>query len=301
VVASLDFSHLPPLPEDRAALYMRNVIAQLRALPQVESAGTATHIPLDGSSWTLGFRLSTGKGESKFTWVSPGYLETMDKQLLRGRAFNDRDTPSSPRVAVVNQTFVRLFLNGLSPVGVTLRTLAEPNYPATEYQIVGVVKDAKYADLREEIPPEVFGSAQQFGVSAWPNVFIRTSSPPSAAISAVRQKLSQISPEIRSDFRVLETEIQDSLVRERLMAVLSGFFGALAALLAAVGLYGVISYTVAARRNEIGVRLALGATRGSIVGAVMGQASLLLVSGTALGLLLALATAAGARSRFLGV
>jgi predicted permease len=301
VVASLDFSHLPPLPEQRAALYLRNVMEQLRALPQVESAGTSTHVPLDGSSWTLGFHLSDEKGASKFTWVSPGYFETMGMPLLQGRGFSGHDTPSSPRVAVVNQTFARRFLNGLNPLGRTLQTLTEPNYLATEYQIIGVIKDAKYAGLREEIPPEVFASAQQRGASAFQNVFIRSWFPPAAVISAVRQKLNQTSPEIRSDFRVFQTEIQDGLVRERLMAVLSGFFGALAALLAAVGLYGVISYIVLARRGEIGIRLALGATRGSIVRAVLQQASFLFLGGTALGILLSLTVITTARSLLFGL
>lgn len=301
VVASLDFSRLPPLSEDRAVLYVRNVMAQLRALPQVESIGTSTHVPLDGSSWTLGFHLDAARGSSKFTWVSPGYFETLGKPLLRGRPFNDRDTPSSPRVAVVNQTFVRRFAGGANPLGRTLRTLAEPNYPATEYEIIGVVRDAKYAGLREEIPPEVFGAAQQFGVRSRLNVFIRSSSPPAMIVSAVRQRLNQISPEIRSDFRVFRTEIQDSLVRERLMAVLSGSFGALAAFLAAVGLYGVISYIVLAHRNDIGIRLALGATRGSIIRAVMQQALVLLASGTVLGVLLALVATTAGRSLLFGL
>jgi predicted permease len=311
VVASLDFSHIPRLrssngtllewTEDRAALYVRNVMEQLRALPQIESVGTSTHVPLDGSSWTLGFHISGEKGGSKFTWVSPGYFETMGKPLFAGRAFNDHDTPSSPRVAVVNETFVRRFLNARNPLGQAFRTLAEPNYPATEYQIVGVVKDAKYAGLREEIPPEVFASAQQRGASASPNAFIRSSSAPAVVISAVRQKLNQISPEIRSDFHVLETEIRDGLVRERLMAVLSGFFGVVAALLAAVGLYGVISYIVIARRSEIGIRLALGATRGSIIRAVLQQASPLFLGGTALGVLLALIGITAARSLLFGL
>ncbi len=301
VVASLDFSRLPQLTEDRAEVYWRNVMEQLRALPQVASVGTSTHVPLDGSSWTLGFRLATAKGDSKFTWVSPGYFETMGKQLLRGRGFEDRDRPSSPHVAVVNQTFVQRFLRGVNPLGRTLRSIAEPNYPAADYEIVGVVRDAKYAGLREEIPPEVFGSAQQQGVSASPNVFIRSSYPSAMLISAVRQKLNQISPEIRSDFHVLQTDIQDGLVRERLMAVLSGFFGALAALLAAVGLYGVISYLALARRSEIGIRLALGATRGSIIETVLRQASILVLGGIGLGVLLAISTVTAARSLLFGL
>ncbi len=301
VVASLDFSHLRRLPEDQATRYVQNVMEQLRALPEVESAGTSTHIPLDGSSWTLGFRLGSERGDSKFTWASPGYFGALGKPVLAGRDFTEHDSPSSPRVAVVNQTFVRQFLGGANPIGKTLETIAEPDYPAKEYQIIGVVQDAKYAGLREAIPPEVFGSAQQIGVSAWPNVFIRSSAPAGAVISAVRQRLNQISPDIRSNFRVLETEIKDSLVRERLLAVLSGFFGALAALLAGVGLYGVISYIAAARRGEIGIRLALGAPRGSIVRSVLRQALVLLVSGTALGGLLSIAAAAGARSLLFGL
>jgi predicted permease len=304
IVASLDFSHVPGGPamsEKSAALYVRNVMEQLRALPNLQSLGTSTHVPLDGSSWTLGFHLSGAKGSSKFTWVSPGYFDTMGKPILQGRALNDRDSRSFPRIAVVNQTFVRRFLNGVNPVGRTMRTLAEPNYPATEYQIIGVVKDAKYAGLRDEIPPEVFASAQQRGVSAFQNVFIRSSVAPGVLISGVRRKLNQISPEIRSDFRVLETDIQDGLVRERLMAILSGFFGALAALLAAIGLYGVISYTVVAQRYEIGIRLALGATRGSIIKAVMGRASVLLAGGTVVGVLLALTATVTAQSLLFGI
>lgn len=301
VIASLDFSHLAPLPEAPAALYFRSVMDSLRALPQVESAGTSTHVPLDGSSWTLGFNMSGEKGDSKFTWVSPGYFETMGKPLIQGRTINDHDTPSSPRVAIVNQTFARRFSSGASPIGRTLRTLAEPDYPATEYQIVGIVKDAKYAGLREEIPPEVFASAPQRGASAYPTVFIRSASPPEAVIAAVRQRLFQISPEIHASFGLLETEIRDGLVRERLMAVLSGFFGALAALLAAIGLYGIISYLVAARRGEIGIRLALGATRASVVRAILRQASPLLLSGVALGVLLALSALTAARSLLFGL
>ncbi len=301
VIASLDFSHVAPLSEEQATLYWRNVMEQLRSLPEVKSAGISSHIPLDGSSWTLGFHLSSEQGASKFTWVSPGYFATMGKPVLAGRALNDHDILSSPRVAVVNETFVRQFLKGGNPIGEAFRTIAEPNYPATRYQIVGVVKDAKYADLREPIPPEVFASAEQRGVSAFPNVFIRSSSPPTALISAVRQKLSEISPDIRFDFHVFQTEVRDGLVRERLMAILSGFFGALAALLAAIGLYGVISSTVLARRNEIGIRLALGATRGSVVRAVLQEAWLLMLSGAVLGTLLALAAIASARSLLFGL
>jgi predicted permease len=311
VVASLDLSHVPkarsaagtPLEwtEGGAREYLNNLLTQLRALPQVASAGTSTHVPLDGSSWTLAFRIAGEKNDSKFTWVSPRYFGTMGKQLLSGRDFSNRDSIASTRVAVVNQTFVRTHLAGKHPLGQTLQTIAEPNYPATEYQIVGVVKDAKYASLREPIPSEVFASAEQRGADALPNIFIRSASPPSAVVSEVRSKLNQISPDIRSNFTVLESDIRDGLVRERLMAVLSGFFGGLSALLAAVGLYGVISYVVTARLGEIGIRLALGATPGSILAAVLKKASVLILGGTVTGLLLALIFMRSARSLLFGL
>ena len=167
--------------------------------------------------------------------------------------------------------------------------------------MTGVVKDTKYAGLREAIPPEVLASTQRRGVSAFPNVFIRSSFSPAVVISAVRQKLNEVSPAIHSDFRILETQIRDSFVRERLMAVLSGFFAAVAALLAAIGLYGVISYIVLVRRNEIGIRLALGATRGNIIRAVLRQVWALLLGGAALGVLLALGAARAVRSLLFGL
>src|SRR6267378_7140452 len=122
----------------------------------------------------------------------------MQIPLLSGRYFNDRDTQESPRVAIVNEAFVRKYLGAANPIGMTMRTVAEPNYPSEVYEIIGLVKGAKYATLREEIPPETFGVALQFpGSRAWMNVFVRTSSPPGPLISTLRKKISQINPEIR--------------------------------------------------------------------------------------------------------
>src|SRR6266849_3317676 len=144
---------------------------------------------------------------------------------------------------------------------------AEGAYPETEYEIVGVVKDTKYSDLREPTPPVAFAPADQFpDVGPWALLFTRFSSTPSAAIAGVKEKISRISPATKMEFHVFQTDIQNGLDRERLMAVLSGFFGALAALLAMIGLYGVISYIVATRKNEIGIRMALGADRRDVIG-----------------------------------
>jgi predicted permease len=266
----------------------------------VESAATSTHVPLDGSTFSLG--VGGTEAESKFTWVSPDYFRTMQIPFVAGRDFTDHDTAQSHPVAIVNETFVRQFLGGGNPVGKAIRTQAIPHYPENEYEIVGVVKGTKYGGLRDEIPPEVFAPAPQDPErSYFTNVFVRFSVPPSAALSAVREKVSPLYPGMKTQYFVFQTEIRNGLVQERLMALLSGFFGALAALLAMIGLYGVISYIITMRRNEIGIRMALGASRPNVIGIVLRQTLALLALGVAIGLLLAVAATSGARSMLYGL
>lgn len=300
----LMFTNLRPLnlPRDRYQTFQRDLIEEIQTIPQVEAAAASTHIPLNGSSWGHGIRLEGKQGYSKFTWVSPSYFETMQTSLLAGRGFTDRDTASSQHVAVVNETFVRKYLGGVNPIGRTLRTDPEPKYPETEYEIVGVVKDAKYAALREEIPPITFAPALQYpNPGHWANVFIRSSAPLPGVITAVKKRISELHPEIGMDFRVFQTQIRDGLMRERLLAALSGFFGGLAALLAMIGLYGVISYLVVRRRNEIGIRMALGASRWSVVGIIMREAVIVLTIGIALGIAVSLVVTRSASSLLFGL
>ncbi len=301
LIAVLDIRRLAFSPE-RNTDFIREVLAQTRALPQVESAATSTHIPLNGSSWNLGVHVDHAEGGSRFTWVSPGYFQTMGIPVLAGRDFDERDTRTSPKVAVVNETFVHKYLYRQDPVGKVIRTNAEPGYPDAEYQIVGVIRDTKYNELREPPPPITFAPGDQFpAAGGWTVLFIRSDSPPFAAMNAVREKLSAFNPAINIDFHVLETDIQNGLVRERLMAVLSGFFGALAALLAMIGLYGLISYIVATRKNEIGIRMALGANPGSVIRIIVRQTLTLLGVGVTAGLVLAMAAAKGANSLLYGL
>jgi predicted permease len=301
LIAAVDFRRLA-FSAERNAATIRELLARIRALPQVESAVTSTHIPLNGSAWNLGVRVNSIEGSSKFTWVSPGYFQTMSIPLLAGRDFNDHDTHTSQKVAVVNETFARRYLSGQNPIGKSIRTNAEPGYPESEYEIVGLIKDTKYDQLREPIPPIAFAPAEQYPTSAgWTAFFIRCSSPPSAMMNAVREKISEFNPGITMDLRVLQTDIENGLGRERLMALLSGFFGALAALLAMIGLYGVISYIVAMRKNEIGIRMALGASPGSVVGIIVRQTLTLLGVGVGAGLVLAMAAAKGANSLLYGL
>lgn len=304
LIASLRLQKLELSIEDSPP-FIRNLLAQVRTIPQIESAATSTHIPLyPGFFWNLQIRIEGSEAPCRFTWVSPGYLQTMDIPLLAGRDFEDRDTAKSPRVAIVNQAFVRKFLGDAGPLGKIIRTSAELKYPEAAYEIVGLMKDTKYEDLREPTPPMAFVPADQFPARAKDvllSIFVRSSSPPSALIPALQEKFNQINPEMSVQFHVFQAQIQNGLQRERLMAALSGFFGALAALLALVGLYGVISYIIAMRKNEIGIRMALGASRHSIVVDILRQTTLLLALGVGLGALLALAVTRGAASLLFGL
>jgi predicted permease len=285
------------LPRDRWADYQRELLDEVRSVPGVLNAATTTNAPLLGSSWEHEIRVGSQEGNSKFTWVSPEYFETMGIPVLQGRRLTREDTASSQRVALVNETFVRRYLSGAKPIGQTLRTSPEPDYPATVYEIVGVIPDTKYNDLRGQTPPMTFAPASQFpGQGPWSVVMIYSNLPPAAVAAAAKRAIAEKHPDVVTQFTDFQKEIRDGLVEERLMAVLSGFFGVLAVLLAVVGLYGVISYIVAMRRNEIGIRMALGATRGDVVAIIVRQTLALLALGVALGIVLALAavrTAAG--------
>ncbi len=279
-------SHLPP---ERYEEFKRELLDDVSSVPGVLDAATTTNVPLLGGSWTHGIRIGAAEGPSKFTWVSPGYFKTMGIPVLRGRGFSQNDTVTAPRVAVVNQTFVSRFLAGADPIGQTLRTSPEPDYPSTVYEIVGVIADTKYACLPCGTPPMTFAPASQYPAQGpWTAMMIHSNEPPSQIMAAVQRRIAGKHPEIVVQSIDFQRRIRDSFVRERMLAILSGFFGVLAALLAMVGLYGVIAYVVAQRRNEIGVRMALGAGRGQVVVLVMREAARLLAVGILMGAALAL-------------
>jgi putative ABC transport system permease protein len=300
-VAILAFqqSHLPP---DRYAEFKRQLLEEVRSTPGILGAATTTNMPLLGGSWEHGIHIGSAEGTSKFTWVSPGYFETMGIPLLTGRDFNQNDTKASQRVAVVNKTFVRRFLGNANPIGKTLRTEPEPNYPSTVYQIVGLIPDTQYSSLRGQTPPMTFVPASQYPAEGpWTAMMIHSNAAPDAVASTVKRRIAEKHPEIVTVAGDFQTWIRNGLVAERLMAMLSGFFGLLAALLAMVGLYGMISYAVARRQNEIGIRLALGAQRGQVIGMVMREAGRLLVIGVAAGTALSLAAGRWASSLLFGL
>jgi predicted permease len=285
------------VPRERLIEFERQLLQEVRLTPGVINAAITTQVPLLGGSWTHDVTVGQSEGSSKFTWVSPEYFDTMGIALLKGRNLRDSDRASSERVAVVNETFVRLFLNGGDPVGRTVRTHPEPDYPSTVYEIVGVIPDTKYSSLRGDIPAMTFAPLTQFpDPRPFTALLIHSSIPPGAIIGSLKRSITARHPEMIAQFSVFQDQIRDGLVRERLMAMLSGFFGLLAALLGMIGLYGVISYMVARRGSEIGIRIALGANRSQVLGMVMREAGMLLVAGVAIGALLSLLAARAAES-----
>jgi hypothetical protein len=226
----------------------------------------------------------------------------MGIRLLAGRDFDLRDSVSSPRVAIVNQSFARQLRLGENPVGRHFRRENTPTEPEIAVEVIGLVRDTKYIDLREDFRPTVFLCVDQNTGSRTGGEFVlRSSAPLPDGIAQVRAAVAGISPDITVDFHSFAGLVGESLIRERLMATLSSFFGVLAALIAALGLYGVMSYLVARRTSEIGVRMALGANCGEIVSLIFRQSAGLLMAGLAAGLVLALAAARAVASLLFGL
>jgi predicted permease len=277
------------------------LLDRVRAMPQIQDAATTTIIPLSGMSWTHVVVVPSSSGErrsdSKFTWVSGDYFRTIGLPLLVGRLLTDHDSASSPKVIVVNETFVRKFLDPSRPVGAMVRTITEPEYPAADFEVVGIVRDTKYGSLRDPIPAMAFAPAGQHPApQPWTTLLIRSS----ASVATLTPELTAAYRDagVASDTVVwsLRTQVLDSLVRERLVSWISGFFGLVAGLLAAVGVYGVIAYGVARRVSEIAIRVALGADRRDVLRLVLGQALRLVALGLAVGIGMSLAAGRAAHS-----
>ncbi len=285
------------IPKERYLDFKKQLVDEIRGVPGVSSAAETTNPPLLGGSWTHGIQIGAAYGESKFTWVGAEYFKTMGIPIIRGRGLSSNDRANSTGVAVVNEAFVRRFLSGADPIGLAMRTSPEPDYPSTVYTIVGVIPDTKYDCLRCGTPPMTFAPASQFPASrAWTAIMIHSSLPPEEIANEVGRLFANKHPEMAVQLSSFQGLIRDGLARDRLMALLSGFFGLLAAVLAAVGLYGVTAYAVAQRRNEIGVRIALGAARAEVIAMVIRKAVRMVLAGILLGAVLALVAGRAAGS-----
>lgn len=303
--ADVDFSPIK-LPMESRDAYRQQLLEKVRAIPGVISAADVAIIPISGNGWndrlTFPGRAPDKEQWANFNMVSPGYFKTLGTPMLAGRDFTEDDKIVSPLAAIVTEKFARKFFNGANPVGTTFSVVAYANKPERIYQIVGLVKDVKYQDLREDFTPIVFvAEAQDPEPNAEAQIALHSDEDLTDLLSSVKHVVAEVSPSLIIQFTSFHTLVRQGLLRERLMATLSGFFGLLAAILAMIGLYGVISYMVLRRRNEIGIRMALGANRSNILGLIMREAAVLLVIGAAIGTILALFGAKSASALLFGL
>ena len=294
------------VPAPQAHAFEREMLSRIAATPGVELAAEAAIVPASGSVWNDRVVID---GDTEFmltneNHVSPGFFRLLGTPILAGRDFDERDVPGATHVAIVNRSFAQRFLKTGAPIGRTFRLQVSPGEPDPVYEVIGVVADTRYNDLREPFGPiAYFPQAQDAYVEPLDEVqmLIRGRIPIAQLTAAITAAAREVNPALLVRYRTLAGDIQRGFLRERLMATLSGFFGMLAALLASIGLYGTMSYTVARRRNEIGIRLSLGAERRSVVGLVVRDAALFVAVGLGGGLVLTLAVSKATRSLLFGV
>jgi predicted permease len=262
----------------------RELQERVQSWPGVQAASVSTRGLFRGQGWRSAIRVpgrELDASEPYFLSVSPGFLGTMGIPLLAGRDLLTRDSDAgAPLAVVVNETFARKYLEG-NPLGKNFSRL-DGTATWVPLEIVGVARDALYRSLREAAPPLVYVPLQAQGDAT---LEVRAAGDPSPLIASLRPEIPRIHPALRViDVTMQATLISNTLIRERLLALLSAFFGVLALLLAAVGLYAMLSYGVTRRTKEIGIRLALGAPPGSVVASVLREIALLVALGLALGL-----------------
>lgn len=309
VIANLDLRGAN-LPDGGRRAAFDDMIARVRALPGVGSAAEAFIIPVSGAGWNNRIVMdgATRKELVNFNAVGPGYFRTLATPMLAGRDFSEADAFNAGKVAIVTEEFARTFFGGANPIGRTFQIEAGAGIERPVYQIVGLVKDAKYTNLREEFTPVVFVAAAQETVAEgepqpdpYLSIVIRSQAPLATITREVAAAAAAAQPATVIDFQTLNTLVRNSLLPERLMATLSGFFGLLAGVLATIGLYGVMSYMVERRRGEIGIRIALGADRSAVVAMIMREAGWLLAIGLVVGGIAAIGAARWAQALLFGL
>jgi putative ABC transport system permease protein len=242
------------------------------------------------------------KALSFFAGVSPGFFDVLGIPVLAGRDIAESDSAQSAKVAVVNRAFARKVFGTENALGRQFIKEDGVRQLPKIFQVIGIVGDTKIESLREENRPMAYLSDPQYRDGNVGEKFVvHSTAPLRDTMSGVLNAVAEVNPAISVNFHVFKTEIQETLVPESLMATLSGFFGLLAGLLAVIGLYGVISYMVAQRRNEIGIRMALGAATGTILSMVLRGAGTLILTGIVVGAGLAVLAARTANSLLYGL
>jgi predicted permease len=295
-------------PTELAALYQQ-LIERLGSLPQVRNVSMATYAPMSGSGRSSSINIpgyTPQPGEDLVVQdmlAGPKYAETLGMPLLRGRDIEVRDTAAAPRIAVVNSTFAERYFAGQNPIGRSF-TFDDSTDDGAQLEIVGVVGDIKTDDAREKPEPAVYRPIVQIPEQAAYSctIHIRTLSDPTPLTPQVRQMINQVDDKLPIfGVTTMEEQLRANLNQERLIAQLVSFFGALALILACIGLYGVMAHGVSRRTNEIGIRMALGARGGNIAWMVLRETLYLVLAGLLIGVPAALLGARLIASQLFGL
>jgi predicted permease len=308
---------------ERTRLFYRQLTASLSALPGVQSVGLAAVRILAGGEWDNSALVegytpphAGDHAEPFMNAIGPNYFATMGVPVVAGREFTEKDTQQvlhmpgrpprnedwkEPATIIVNETFAKKYFAGRNPIGRHVGMGIDPG-TKLDMEIIGVVKDIKYTNLRDDIPEQAFEPYLAETYTSGMTVYVRTTLDPNQLFSAIRAKVRSLDPAVPIyDMRTTEEQIGNSLSTERLIASLSAVFGFLATLLATIGLYGVMAYTVARRTREIGIRMALGAAQSKVVWMVMKEVLILVGLGVGIGVPAALALTRFVRSQLFGI
>ncbi len=285
---------------DRAKAFFRQLTDNVATIPGVESVGLAAVRILEGNEWD---NSATAEGytparpgehpEPFMNSISPGYFATLSVPVVAGREFTLEDTQEVlhrepddwvPTTIVINETFAKRYFAGKNPLGMHIGFGSDPGVKL-DMEVIGVVKDIKYTGLRDEVPEQAFLPYLARRYTTGMTVYVRTTLEPDALYSSLRTKVKELDPNLPIyKLRTTNEQLDQSLTNERMIANLSAAVGFLATLLAMIGLYGVMAYTVSRRTREIGIRMALGAINRDVVWMVMREVLLLVVIGVAVGI-----------------
>jgi predicted permease len=303
---------------DRIKIFYQQLTDAISSIPGVRSVGSAAVRILENDEWDSGMTVEgyapptpDAHAQPYMNQISPSYFATLGVPIVVGRDFRVTDNQAikngpepdnwTPTAVMINETFAKRFFAGRNPVGMHIGFGTDPG-TKTPMEVIGVVEDIKYTSLRDDIPPQAYvpylGSHLVTGMT----VYVRTTLDPAPLMSMIRAKVRELDPNIPIyDLRTTDRQISNSLSSERMIASLSSVFGFLATLLAIIGLYGLMAYTVAQRTREIGIRMALGAAQGNVIWMVMRQVLLLVGIGVVVGVPASLALARVIKSQLYGL